>query len=352
MHVAGIAASAIWDQELTLKLVDPAILGLRAQGRVGTLPAALVVQAWASVHLARQQTAIAAADEAYRLGTETRQERWALAAQLAKAAIAAERGEQDTVDTLTREAEAVLLATGGNPLLSLVQFVRGRAAVARQCYPEGLEHLRRTLDSGDPAYHPFVGYWALADLVEAAVHNGDPDLARHYLDRLESLAEQTASPGLRAQAAYARPLVAADDKAEELYRLALDSELTAWHRLRGRMQLSYGRWLRRRHRVAESRAPLRAARDTFDALGFAGLAEYARRELRASGEASHRRASDAWDQLTPQELQIARMAAEGMTNREIGEQLYLSHRTVGYHMQHILAKVGITSRAQLHSVLP
>jgi len=117
------------------------------------------------------------------------------------------------------------------------------------------------------------------------------------------------------------------------------------------MLLWYGRWLRRQRRVAESRAPLRAARDGFDALAFATLAETARQELRASGETSRRRTPEAWDQLTAQELQIARMAAEGLSNRQIGEQLYISHRTVGYHLHRIFPKLGITSRSQLHAAL-
>jgi DNA-binding NarL/FixJ family response regulator len=104
--------------------------------------------------------------------------------------------------------------------------------------------------------------------------------------------------------------------------------------------------------VAESRTPLREARASFDSLAFAALAETARSELRASGETSRRRTPEAWDQLTPQELQIGRAAAAGLSNREIGGQLYISHRTVGYHMHRIFAKLGITSRSQLHTVLP
>jgi DNA-binding NarL/FixJ family response regulator len=114
------------------------------------------------------------------------------------------------------------------------------------------------------------------------------------------------------------------------------------------MLLWYGRWLRRQRRVAESRIPLRAACESFDALGFPALAETARQELRAAGETSPRRVPEAWDELTAQELQIARMAASGLSNREIGERLYLSHRTVGYHLHRIFPKLGITSRGQLH----
>jgi DNA-binding NarL/FixJ family response regulator len=117
------------------------------------------------------------------------------------------------------------------------------------------------------------------------------------------------------------------------------------------MLLWYGRWLRRQRRVAESRTPLRAGRDLFDALAFNELAESARRELRASGETSRSRTPEAREQLTPQELQIAQLAAEGLSNREIGQQLYISHRTVGYHLHHIFQKLGVTSRSQLHPVV-
>ena len=103
--------------------------------------------------------------------------------------------------------------------------------------------------------------------------------------------------------------------------------------------------------MTESRAPLREAAQSFEALGLLRFVERARRELRASGEARRRRVPEAWAQLTPQELQIARLAAEGLSNREIGTRLYLSHRTVGSHLYRVFPKLGITSRAQLHTAL-
>ena len=117
------------------------------------------------------------------------------------------------------------------------------------------------------------------------------------------------------------------------------------------MHLEYGAWLRRQRRLAESRTPLRVARETFDALGAVPWGERARQELTATGETSRKRTVGAWDQLTPQELQIAQMAAEGLSNREIGERLYLSHRTVGSHLYRIFPKLGVTTRAQLHQAL-
>ena len=346
-YLVGSAANAVWAYDLSLNFLDAAVDGLRAQGRLGLLAQALVSQAWAAVHLAREPLAVSAAEEASRLARETGQLRSAVTAQLAQATIAAERGDFTVAEEQARHAEAVLLPMGATPMLALVQFVRGRAAVAHQHHEEGFEHLRRTLDPADPAYHPFIGAWGLSDLVEAAARTGRAETARAYLEQLESLAAATSGSLLRAEAGYARPMIADDNEAEALYQAALDRDLANWPCYRGRMLLWYGRWLRRQRRAAESRAPLRSAREGFDALAFPALAEKAREELRASGETSHRRRPEAWDQLTPQELQIARLAAGGLSNREIGQQLFISHRTVGYHLHRIFAKLQITSRSQL-----
>lgn len=350
MYLVGSAATAVWAYDLSLSFLDTAVNGLRAQGRLGLLAQALVSQAWAAVHLAREPLAVAAAEEASRLARETGQLRSAVTAQLAQATIAAERGNFTVAEQLARQAEAVLLPMGATPMLALVQFVRGRGAVAHQRYAEGFEHLHRALDTADPAYHPFIGAWGLSDLVEAAVHTNKRDAAKEYLEQLESLAAATSGSLLQAEAGYARPMAADDDEAESLYQAALERDLANWPCYRGRMLLWYGRWLRRQRRAADSRAPLRSARDSFDALSFPGLAEKARQELRASGEASHRRMPEAWDHLTPQELQIARLAATGLSNREIGRQLFISHRTVGYHLHRIFSKLQITSRNQLHTI--
>jgi DNA-binding NarL/FixJ family response regulator len=102
---------------------------------------------------------------------------------------------------------------------------------------------------------------------------------------------------------------------------------------------------------AESRPPLREAADAFSVLGSARFADRAQRELRASGETVRRHRPEVWDQLTPQELQIAQLAADGLTNREIGERLYISHRTVGTHLYQLFPKLGVTSRTELRAVL-
>ena len=188
--------------------------------------------------------------------------------------------------------------------------------------------------------------WALVDLAEAAAGGRYQDAARRHHAELIPEAAATGSPLLRASLAVAAPMLATDD-AQALFDAAFGAGLAAWPLHRARLQLAYGMWLRRRQHAGDSRAPLRAARDTFDALGADAWAERARRGRRAAGERSGRPAPRALDLLAPQEVQIARLAAEGLSNREIGQQLYLSHRTVGNHLYRIFPKLGITSRAEL-----
>jgi DNA-binding CsgD family transcriptional regulator len=349
LHHLGSAASAVWAHDLALPFLAAAVDGLRDQGRLGLLAQALTTQAWAAVHAAKEPMAIATADEGARLAVETGQPEWAASAHLARAAIAAERGDSAATEELIGRAEGLLVPVGAIKLLSLAEFVRGRGAVAHQRYEEGIDYLRRVLDPSEPVYQPHVGAWGLSDLVEACTRTGRRAEASGYLAALEALAETTSGSLLRAAAGYARPLLAADEDAEALYVNAVEHHLAAWPCYRGRMFLWYGRWLRRQRRIAESRTPLRAARQIFDALAFPALADTARQELRASGETSGRRVDQPWDRLTPQELAIARLAAQGLTNRQIGEKLYLSHRTVGFHLHRIYPKLGITSRTQLEA---
>ena len=177
------------------------------------------------------------------------------------------------------------------------------------------------------------------------------DEARQVVDAMESLWDMSGSPLLGASLLVTRPLVAEDDQAEPLYQQGLAGDLLSWPMLRARHRLAYGTWLRRQRRARDSRPFLRSGRDVFDALGAVPFYEQATRELRASGEASREREVGAGHQLSPQERHIAQLAATGLTNREIGQHLYLSHRTVGSHLYRIFPKLGITSRGQLSSAL-
>ena len=347
----GYAANATYSDDLALPFLSAAVEGFRRQGRLGMLGEALTAQAYVAMHLAKAPLATAASVEAERIAHDGGRPLWAVSARLVRAIVAAERGRDEEADALLTEAEALLTSMGAHQHLGVVQFARGRGAVAHGRYEDGYFHLRRLFDPADIAYQPLVGLWGLSDLVESAHSTERHEEATRHLAELQRVAAASEGSLLHAQLAYARPLVAPDDEAGALYEAALAHGLLAWPCYRGRLLLNYGRWLRRQRRVAESRAPLRAARELFDALGFAGMAESARGELRASGEASRKRLPDLRDQLTPQELQIAQMAAQGLTNREIGSRLYLSHRTVGSHLYRLFPKLGITSRSQLGEAL-
>jgi ATP/maltotriose-dependent transcriptional regulator MalT len=345
------AAILVGAFDVAVGLCGTAIDGLRAQGKLGLLARCLAAQAWSAAHLGELSVAIPAAEEAGRLTRETMQPIMHATAQVTQALLAALRGEQERVDTLTAQAERASLSTGARPVLASVQHARGLAALGAGRYADAYEHLQRMYDPTDAAYHLALRCYAIGDLAEAAVRGGHDDDVRAIVAEMEMVAEQTPSPALHAGLRYARALLADDRATEGLFEAALRADLTRWPLARARAQLAYGGWLRRQRRAAESRTLLRAARDTFDAIGAIPWSERARQELRASGETSRRRTPDARDQLTPQELQIARLAAKGLTNREIGEQLYLSHRTVGSHLHRIFPKLGVTARAALGPAL-
>jgi ATP/maltotriose-dependent transcriptional regulator MalT len=348
-HSLGASLTAVWAYDLSWPFLCAAVDGLRRQGRLGLLGEALASQAWAALHLGKHRLARTAADEASRLSRDTGRPRWALVADLVIATLASDRGESDLANDIILTTETELLSVGAQSILGFAQFARGRHAMVNNQHHEAFEQLARVLDPNDVAYHPFVGYLGIADLIEAAVRAGRDDEAQRYVAQLDALAERTTAPYLRAMALYAHPLVAADESAESLYQQALDTRpLTSWPFHRARLLLAYGRWLRRQRRVVDARRPLREAIESFDALGIKAFAEDARAELRAAGEAVGRPGLNTLDRLTPQELQIAKMAASGLTNREIGARLFISHRTVGQHLHRIFPKLGVTSRGQLH----
>jgi DNA-binding CsgD family transcriptional regulator len=239
----------------------------------------------------------------------------------------------------------------GGPLLAPVHLARGAAALADGRHGDAFRHLSPVFDEDHPAFHRFMRWPAVLDLVEAGARGEHQQQVRAVVAELEEVATRSNPPILSAGLLCARPLMASDQEAEWLFLDALDHDLTDYSFLRARTLLSYGAWLRRRRRIADSRPPLRSARELFDALGAARWSERARQELRATGQKIGPRTPDARDRLTAQELQIAQLAAEGLSNREIGERLFLSHRTIGSHLYRIFPKLGITARAQLRDAL-
>ncbi|GAA1897004.1 AAA family ATPase [Asanoa iriomotensis] len=348
----GRAAMAVWADNLALPFLRAAVAGYRADGRLARLAQALMYEAWSDVNCGAVRNAFTSAAEAGSLAGEARQIRFGRAASLAHAIAAAELREEDTAERLIADAEAALVPMGPNPQLSLVAFARGRVALAAERPGEAYDHLLRIYTPTDPSYQPYVAGWALADLVDAAVR-GDRDLAvlHGLLPQWAETAAAMGAPHLEVQVAYAAALVADRETAEHRYQAALATSTGGWPFYTARTQLAYGGWLRRHRRGGDARAPLREAARVFDALGLLRYADRARRELRASGERARRRVAEAWTELSPQELQIAQLAAEGLSNRDIGERLYLSHRTVSTHLHRLFPKLGITSRTQLRDAL-
>ena len=196
---------------------------------------------------------------------------------------------------------------------------------------------------------------ALAELIEAAVRGGQPERAAAAMGRLTELTLPSGTAWGLGVAARSRALLSEGDEAERLYREAIGHLSSAPARTElARAHLLYGEWLRRQRRRREAREHLHIARDMLEAMGMDAFAERAGRELRTTGETARKRtgATARDEELTGQEAQIARLAREGLSNPEIGTRLFISARTVQYHLGNIFAKLGIASRSQLSHILP
>ena len=196
--------------------------------------------------------------------------------------------------------------------------------------------------------------WVLAELIEAAVRSGHVERATDPLAQLAELAHAAGTDWALGTHARGAALLAEGATAERLYREAIE-RLSRIH-MRGsqtlaRAHLLYGEWLRREHRRVDAREQLRVAHTMLADMGAEAFAERARRELQATGETVRKRTVDTLDDLTPQEAQVARLAADGQTNPEIGAQLFLSPRTVEWHLSKVFGKLGISSRKELRSAL-
>ncbi|PYY51962.1 AAA family ATPase [Curtobacterium sp. MCBD17_023] len=226
----------------------------------------------------------------------------------------------------------------------------GLIALAEQRYQSAWAEL------ADVANHPVTAMWAVADLTEAAVRAGAQVAVTPIVESAARDAEVMGAAHLDMLIGRSRALLAPEDDAELHFRSAIDSGVAAGTLLElARTRLLYGEWLRRQRRPLHAREQLGQALRTFEAAGARALVGRVLAELRAAGvatpSASHRHRSDAISLLTPQELQIARLAARGMTNREIADQVYLSHRTVSTHLYKAFPKLGITARGQLREAL-
>jgi DNA-binding CsgD family transcriptional regulator len=194
--------------------------------------------------------------------------------------------------------------------------------------------------------------WVLAELVEAAARSDNRDIAAPALRRLQERTGAAGTDWALGIQARSRALLSDGDQADALYREAIERLASSRLALyRARAELVYGEWLRRENRRVDARDHLRTAHDQFAVMGAEAFAERARRELLATGETVRKRTAETIDDLTAQERQIARMARDGLSNPEIGAQLFISARTVEWHLGKVFLKLGIRSRKGLAAAL-
>jgi DNA-binding CsgD family transcriptional regulator len=348
----GIAAFCAGDFVRADASLTVAIHDLRADGRLSLLAEALAIRSWAEINLGVFDAG-RSADEGMRLGDETGQRVWAGTSRAALAFIDAVTGDWHPGHPLLAETEstALQLPNASSSLLAGAQLVRGVGELAADRPDPAYGELVRVFVPSDAAYQRVQQVWTVPYLAEAAVRAGRREEARAVVAGVPTMSGGSTAVGTAIALEYADAVLADDDAAEKLFRAALSGAGSPfpWHQ--ARVQLAYGSWLRRRRRVTESRDPLRAARGAFDALGTKPWAVRADQELRATGERGWRPTVDDREHLSPQESQIAVLAAQGLSNREIGQRLFLSHRTVGSHLYRIFPKLGVTSRQQLAGVL-
>ena len=338
------AAIALWDLDTWGALVERQAATVRAVGALGQLPLVLVGLGATTTWAGDLTASAALVAESDTVGEAT----GAHAPPFAALMLACLRG---------REAEAVSLveatiagATAGGQGLT-VGYANWVAAILYNSLGQYEQALAAATQSSQDAAM-YVSLWALPELIEAAVRSGNAGLAAGPMARLaESTQAGGTDFGLGIES-RSRALLGDGDTAERLYREAIERlARTRYRPDLARAHLLYGEWLRRERRRPDARAQLRIAHDMFDTIGMEAFAGRAGRELRATGETVRRRTVRAPGTLTAQEASIARLARDGLTNPEIGAQLFLSARTVEWHLRKIFTKLEIGSRRELRAAL-
>jgi DNA-binding CsgD family transcriptional regulator/tetratricopeptide (TPR) repeat protein len=339
----GQAALYLGDEASARRLYGRAVGLLRRTGAVGLLATALDRLAFSEALSGRLADARLAASEGLQLARELGQQDAAASAVLAL--VEACRGQADSCQRnagqALAQAEARRLgavAAGACWALGLLDLGMGRPA-------EALARLGPMV-AGHGLSHPTIALWAIPDLVEAAARAGNPHVARAPLAQFSAWTQRTGAPWSIAVAHRGAALLGDGDL--DRFSQALEHH-DGDHRLldQARTQLCFGEALRRARRRIDARVQLRSALATFERLGAAPWADRARAELRATGESVAKPGIAVRDRLTPQELQITRLAAGGASNPEIAGQLFVSRKTVEYHLHKVFTKLGIAGRLEL-----
>jgi DNA-binding CsgD family transcriptional regulator/tetratricopeptide (TPR) repeat protein len=337
-------APELWDDDAWHELATGAVGIAREAGALAVLPMALTYQACFLVHTGDFDTAAALIDEATAISQATGGAPMMYSSLVLGALRARESPARHLIDTTIDEVRA----RGEGRALSLAEYANALLYNGLGRYDAALAAATRACEYEDLG---FFG-WALVELIEAAVRSGQPEAAAAALDKLTERTHPSGTEWGLGVEACSRALLSDGKAADALYQEAirhLERCRIAVHLARAR--LLYGEWLRRRKRRRESGVQLRSAFEAFSRFGAEGFAERARRELLATGETVRRGTADAVTELTSQESQIATLARDGYTNSEIAAQLFISPRTVEWHLGNVFAKLGVSSRRHLRSVL-
>jgi ATP/maltotriose-dependent transcriptional regulator MalT len=349
----GAAAMVLDETDLAVRLLTNAADRGRLR-RAGYVSAAtLTGLAWVCVDRGRWDEALAISSEGYQIALSGRQEMHLLNAVASEGTVAALRGD---VRLARARISSVLAAIDPDDTAGLAARARHASAYAAQAEGDhGLAFHELSLlfrADGTPTHYQ-RSWYVLADLAASGVRFGATDQVRALVDKALSHLRGPLRPRTQLHVDRALALLADTDAAAEDHfrRATARTDLHVPFEL-AQARLDYGEWLRRRRRVIEARTMLEAAREEFERLGAVPSLERTMTELRASGIRPAERAHDVFGQLTPQQQRIARLAASGLSNREIGERLFLSPRTISTHLYAIFPILQITARAQLHDVVP
>jgi DNA-binding CsgD family transcriptional regulator len=343
--LAWLLAADLWDDVLQDELATRVVRLARDAGALEQLPIALVYRAGVHINAGEFGAAVALIEESDSIAAATGN------APLGYASVLLDAWRGDEGKALNHFAWAMSDANlrGEGRAIGQTGYFSAILHNGMGRYDEALAGARAACDHDELGVRGF----ALVELIEAAAHGGSPEVAAEALRELEERAVASGSDWALGILARSGALVASGTAADALYLEAVDR----LGRTRivvhlARAHLIYGEWLRRENRRRDAREQLRAAYDMFHRMGAEAFAERARRELIATGETARPRTVAASNDLTPQETQIARLAVEGRSNPEIGSELFISPRTVEYHLSKVYTKLGVSSRRELRRSMP
>jgi DNA-binding CsgD family transcriptional regulator len=334
-------AMDLWDDESWFVLSARQVQLARDAGALTVLPLALNLRA--GIHLFAGHFAVAET-----LSEEARAVSDAIANPVvphARLFLAAWRGQLAETSRLTAAGERDATARGEGRTIGVGKYATAVLYNGLARYGDALTAARQAAEyPQDLAFFT----WGLVELIEAAARCGEADLAADGVRRLSELTRTSGTDWALGIEARSRALLSEGEAAETLYRQAIERlERTRVRVELARAHLLYGEWMRRGRRRLDAREQLRHAHKLFTEFGMEAFAERARIELEATGEHARKRTVETRDDLTPQEAQISRLAADGATNQEIAAQLFISPSTVDYHLRKAFRKLGVKSRHQL-----